>query len=178
MTEHDVKSSAEEAGFKVLDPVEMDLSEVREERVLLPPTNNVKLAIRKAVPFSNKADTYRGLNISYRVEDGITVGEEVKFKGSVVFGRICYFADPAQYDKDFFKKKQHLVPFMQLMKAVGQDISKVVVNDELLAELEGKIVLGDIRQRPNKFTAKDGTQVETTVNEVSRYKVVPAESQV
>lgn len=174
MTEEEIREQVDSTeGFKVLEPTELDLSDVREERVLIPPTNNVKLRVRKATPYSNQENTYRGLNVSFSIVDGISVGEDVKFKNSVVFSRTCYYADPQAYNKDFFKRRQHLVSFTQLMKALGKDISKIQVNDELLKEMEGKEVLGDIRQRANNFTAKDGTEVSTTINDISRFRSVP-----
>ena len=178
MDEQEITGKLQEAGFDVTEPVELDLSDVREERVLLPPANNVRLRIRKAAVWSNQDNTYRGLNISFSVEDGITAGSQTKFKGAVIFERICYYADPVVYNKDYFKRKQHLVSLKQLVKAIGGDVNKIVVNDDFLKRLEGCVVAGDIRQVPNSFTAKDGTQVNTTINTIVRFRPVAAEDQV
>lgn len=167
-----------EEGFEVVEPMELDLSDVKEERVLLPPTNNVRLRIRKVTNTGNQDNTYRQLNVSFQVEDGIQVGEETKFKGSVLFERVCYYADPMVYTKDFFKRKQHLVQLQQLMKAMGEDISKLKISDDFLASLTDKVVIGDIRQRANNFIAKDGTEVSTAINTVSRFRAVPEGSEV
>ena len=170
----DPRKAMEEAGFDVTEPVEVDLTDVREERVLLPPTSNVKLRIRKVTIVANKDNTYRQLNPSFQVEEGILVGGEIKYKGTVVFERICYYADPEAYTKEWFKKRQHLVALQQLLKAVGMDM-KTTINDELLSSLESQVVLATIGQKPNNFTAKDGTEVKTTVNTVSRFRAVPTE---
>jgi len=177
MIPDDVLDRKDETGFEVTEPVEVDLTDVREERVLLPPTDNVKLRIRKATTFHNEDNTYRGMNISFAVEEGISVGEEVKYKGAVMFERFCYYADPVAYDKDWFKKRQHLVGLSQLLKAVGKDL-KTVVNDGLLGDLAGKVVLGNVRQKPNNFTTKDGTEVSTTINTITRIRSLPVEDQV
>ena len=176
----DPRKAMEEAGFDVTEPVEVDLTDVREERVLLPPTSNVKLRIRKVTIVANKDNTYRQLNPSFQVEEGILVGGEIKYKGAVVFERICYYADPS-YSKpggsknpEWFQKRQHLVALQQLMKALGIDM-KTTINDEFLSSLGNQVVLASIGQKPNNFTAKDGTEVKTTVNTVSRFRAVPTE---
>ncbi len=172
MNAEEAKKNTEEI-FEVTEPVEMDLSEVKEERTLLPPAQDVKLGIRKAVSIANEAGTYRQLNISFQLVDGIMVGEELKYKGMIVFERMCYYADTTAYTKDWFKKKQHLVAIQQLMKALGKDM-KFTVNDEFLGSLTAQVVMASIGQKPNNFTAKDGTKVSNTINTVSRFKAVPA----
>jgi len=109
------KDMMEEAGFDVTEPMEVDLSDVREERTLLPPASNVKLQIRKATTTMNEDKTFRSMNISFQLVDGILVGEEVKYKGMVVFERVCYYADPQVYTKDWFKKRQHLVALQSVL---------------------------------------------------------------
>ena len=178
MTEEELKTASEEVGFQIIDPVELDLMDVKQERVLLPPTDNVKLRVRKATAIANKDNSYRQMNISFQVAEGIQMGEEVKYKGSVLFERVCYFADPKRYDKDFFKKRQHLVQLRGLLAALGEDLAKVVIDDGFLESLAGKELLADIRQKPNKFTAKDGTEVNDTVNFMPRFRELPSDASV
>ena len=169
------ESEVRENGIEIVDEVEVgDLSDVKEERTILPPTKMVKLRIRKATVLENKDKTYRQINASLALEDGIEVAGEVKYKGMVVWAKVCYFADPSVYTKDFFKKSQHLVELKKLATALGIDVKGIKVNDEFLAELEGKVVLADIRQKLNKFTTKDGTAVENIQNEVGNFKVAEA----
>ena len=167
-----LKEKLENAGFDVTDPIDVDLSNVKEERRLVPAANNILLRIRKVTARSNPSGTYRSLNISFQLENGIEIGGEVKYRGTVVFESVCYHADATVYTKDFFKKRQHLVALTQLMKALGRDMN-FKIDDEFLSSLEGQAVIGSITQKPNNYTTKDGVEVKTIVNAVNRFKAVP-----
>ena len=162
-------------GFGVVDPVELDLEGVKQERSLLPASDNVKLRIRKVTTIANMDNTYRQLNISFEVVDGIQVNGEVKYKGMVVFEKVCYYADLQKYTKDFFKKKQHLVALQGLVRALSLG-EKFTINDEFLSSLGGSMLLGDVRQVNNKYTTKDGTEVENMINTIVRFKPLSAEA--
>tara|TARA_Y100000310_G_scaffold341811_1_gene442259 strand:+ start:10891 stop:11415 length:525 start_codon:yes stop_codon:yes gene_type:complete len=169
----------DDVGFDVTEEIDLgDLSDVKEERPIVPPSRSVLLEVRKASNNVSKSGAYRQINLSLALVDGIQVGEETKYKGKVVFARVCYWADPETYTKDWFKNKQHLVALQQLLEAIDMDIKNVKFNDDLLRSLEGKKLLADIVQKKNQFTAKDGTEVDETVNDVIRFKHIPVDAQV
>ena len=165
----------ENKGFEVLDEVEIGtLDDVKEQRTVLPPTKGVKLLITKAEPRGSKDGAYRSINLACKLVDGI--GEEGKYKNMVVFSSVCYYADPDQYNKDFFKNKQHLVQLKYLKGAVIlTDPTKV--NDQFVSELANQYVVGDIVQtKPRTYTAADGTEVTTDIgNEVRNFKKIADE---
>ena len=98
MTIEEVKDWAKNEGFEVIDEVNIgNLTDLKEEKSILPPSKNVKLRIRKVSVFNNKDKTFRMLNMSLSLEDGITVNSEVKFKNMVVWSKVTYYADPTVY---------------------------------------------------------------------------------
>ena len=166
-------------GFEVTESLSLgSLEDVKEEKVLIPPSRDALLRIKKATNTLNADATYRQVSVQFVVEDGILIGNETKYKGSTVFGKYCYYADAEKYTKDYFKKRQHLVQFKNLINAIGEDVANVEVNDELWSKMSNTLVVGTIRQVANKYTAKDGTLIDEMKNEVSNIKVVPSESQV
>jgi hypothetical protein len=166
-----------EEGFSVIDEVNIgSLGDIKEVRNLIPPTKDVKLRIKKATSEKNADGSFRWINMSVAVEDGIRVNGSMAFRNSVLWAKATYYADPKVYTKDFFKSKQHLLDLKKLVSALGLDINNITINDEFINSLENKVILGDIRQKMNKFTTKDGVSVEEMKNEVVNFKPVPAGS--
>lgn len=157
-----------------------DLSQVREERQVIPATRRVRVKIIKTENRFNADNTYRWINLSLRLMRGIEVENEnetiTKFKGAVVFGRVCYYADPISYDDDFFKKKQHLVQLKYLINATGLTTTKI---DGHFIELliESPEILVDITVRKRKAVI-EGEELEITENEVRNYKPLDITEQV
>lgn len=176
----ELKDKLESSGFKIVEEIDVgNLDDVKDERPLLPVSTNVLLEIKQVTPCANTDETYRWLNIRYSLVDGIDVGGVPKFKNMSVWSdNVCYYADPEKYTKDFFTKRNHLIALKFFMKATNTEGRRI--SDTLLEELYGKRIMGTIRQFQNKFTAKDGTNVERIENNVpSRsLKTVPVESQV
>lgn len=179
----------EEAYYSGVEPVEVgDLTSVQELRQVIPATRGVKVLVRKAEHRGNEANTFRSINLELLLSEGIlsegTEGEQVvKYKGKVVFARVCYYADPEQYTKDFFKNKQHLVQLKYLGKATGVDLTQV--DGHKIDELVGKEVLVDIGIRKRQvFEAgqpvkdENGENVYQQENEVRNYKVLALEQEV
>lgn len=177
MTDEEAIKAAEKEGFEVVDEIEIGtLEDVKEIPRLIPPARNAKLQIGEVKVNANEAGTYRSLNVRFVISDGIDINGELKYKGMGVFSRVCYYADPAVYIKDFFKNKQHLVALKQLVAATQlSDATKM--NDAFCAELKGQIVLGNIIQRKAKaYTDKLGNeQPGEPSNEVVNFKKVPDE---
>lgn len=150
--------------FGGIEPVNVgDLSDVQEQKLLIPATKNVKLLIKDADMRTPKDhNDYRWINLQLQLVDGID--EAGKYKGKVVFGMVAYYANPAVYTKDFFTSKQHLVNLKQLIAATGIDGS---IDGHTPEKLKGKVVLADIWQKK-----------DLTDNEVGRYKTLSIEGQV
>lgn len=164
--------------YSGVEPIDVgNLDEVKEERQVIPATRSVKLAIAKAENAVNKENTYRSLNLQLSLVDGLTDG---KYKNKPIFTRVCYYADPNVYTKDFFTKKQHLVQLKYLKRAIG--FTSNVVDGHLLEELVGKQLLADIIVRKRKVLIDDGQggkeEVEQLDNEVRNFKALPVEQQI
>lgn len=189
-----VKEKLAGAGFEVVDEIEIgDLSDVKEERNILPPVKGIKVRIRKVTINQNKEGTFRQLNMSLAVEDGFEVAGEVKYKGSVIWARVPYYADSQVYTKDYFVKKQHLVELKKLALALSIDITDIKVNDEFLASLEGQLLTADVRQRASQYVIRNGKKItlnkevkalgdeqtfDDVQNEVGNFKAISSEAQV
>lgn len=159
----------ENEGFDVVEEVEIeDLTNIKEEKQLVPPAKKVKLLVKKAESKSSKDGAYAWINMQLQIVDGID--ELGAYKGKVVFGKVCYYADMAKYgEKDYFKKKQHLIGLKQLLTALGSDLSKAKIGDKFFSEITNQVVLGDITQTK-------GDEDFGPDNEVKNYREVPQES--
>lgn len=161
-------------GFQVVDEVEVeDLTNVKDERPLLPTTTNVKLEIKALKPGASEDNKYRWITPRFALVDGL--GADGKYKNMNVFGEnICYFADSVKYieestkpkSKEFFVKKGHLIALKFLLLACNKPVVGTKINDELLNELVGTQLIATIKQYQNSFTAKDGTEVNRLENQV------------
>ena len=163
--------------YSGVEPIDVgNLEEVREERQVIPATKNVKLQIIKAENAFNKENTYRSINLQLNLVEGI----DGKYKGKPIFTRVCYYADPNVYTKEWFTKKQHLVQLKYLKRAIG--FTSNVVDGHLLEDLKGKQLLGDIIVRKRKIIVDDGAggkeEVEQLDNEVRNFKVLPISSMI
>jgi hypothetical protein len=164
-------SDAMESGFSVCEEVVIgDLTQVKEEKQLVPAAKRVKLRVKKAESQASKDNAYRWINLQLQIVEGID--SECAYKGKVVFGKVCYYADMAKYgEKDFFKKKQHLIQLRYLLEALGLDLATVKINDAFMQGIANQIVLADITQTK-------GDEEYGPDNEVKNFRAVPAESMV
>lgn len=166
-----------ETYFAGIEPVEIgNLEEIKETRSVIPATRRVRMKIRKAEILVNPETTYRSLNLQLQLSQGI--GSDGKYKNKVVFSRICYYADPNVYVKDFFKNRQHLVPLKQLSKATGIDLSKVDGHTPELLE-QAPEVLADITIRKRSYQdPATGEVIETMDNDARNFTALPLTDQV
>ena len=164
-------------GFEIMAETDLgDLSDVQEQKVLIPPQADALFTIRKVTNYEKKVEgkvVMKQMNVSMALENGI--GVEGKYKGSIIFTRLTYWVDKEVYTKDFFKNNQHLVSLKKLLLALEYDIHTVKINDALLIDMSGKSLLATIKQKNNKWTSKDGEEIEEMINEVVNFKPVPAE---
>lgn len=169
-----------QAFYSGFEPVDVgDMSEVREIRTTIPATKGVRVKIVKADNLINASNTYRQINLQLKIVNGID--ETGKYKGKVVFGKVCYYADPTVYTKDFFKARQHLVQLKYLLKATG--IANTTIDGHILEQLvEAPEIKVDITVKKRKVTVDDGVggteTIEQLDNEVRNYKAIPVEEQV
>ena len=165
------------------------LTDVKEIRTLIPPSKNVKLQITGFLLFDKYENgddrNWKQIMLKFRVVEGVNVGGEVKYKGTIVSQTLPYFANPNNYDytKPFFGKGQFLIPLIQIVKATGIESPSMIkggltdANAEQIGKsLENKLIIGSIMQ--TKATVKDpetGKYVESgdLVNEVKFFKAVP-----
>lgn len=176
-----VKEQADFWGGTVVDAKEM--SSVK------PTTKDVKMLIKDVVVFNadkeGNAKDWKQIKVSFVLVDGITIGEEVKYKGALMTDTYVYFANPQKYDmnKNFYSKGAFLIPIKQLVLATGVDSPSLVLGgltDESISkfaeDIIGKYLLGTIMQV--KVTVKDeetGKYVPTDElkNEIKNFKKLP-----
>lgn len=148
------------------------LDNIIEQKILIPATRNVNMKITKAENFVNKDNTYRQINMQLRITKGID--EAGKYKNKVVFARVCYYADPTVYTKDFFKNKQHLVGLKQLVKATGIEFNGKVDGHFIDALANTNELRVDITIKKRVITI-EGNEQELQENEVRNFKPIPME---
>lgn len=167
------------------------LADVKEEKMLIPPTTNVKLQVFETKVINQNQDgtdrNWKMLVVRFKIVDGDEVGSEVKYKNSIVQTEtMCYFAnlDCGRYDvaKPFFAKGQYLIELKKLCQAIGftADLIKGGLSDssimELTEALKGRIVLGNIVQKPTtELNTETGIyeKTETMENVVRGIKALP-----
>lgn len=164
------------AYYSGVEPVDIgDLTDVKEERQVIPPTKNVKFQIVKAEATVNKANTFRQINLQCKLIDGID--EHGKYKNKIVFTRVTYYADPNTYTSEFFKKRQYLLALKYLKNAVGWDSS--VIDGHFIAQIENKVLKGDIIIKKGKRFVDDGNgnkiELEQLDNEIRNFKALAPE---
>jgi hypothetical protein len=161
--------------IEVTDEVAIgDLSTIKEDKPLIPPTRGVKLRIKKAETEIFKEGAFRNIKMQLQLVDGID--EEGKYKNSVVFQSVNYYADPEIYTSEFFTERKNLRDLKHLLNAVELS-DKSVVNDQLIAELGGQVVTGDITQKQDKpYVNKEGIEVTPDPkNEVRNIRAIAEE---
>ena len=169
-------------GFNVIEPMEIDVQDVKEQRSVLPARKDVKLRIKKAelrerrVQSEEKGGTgadnpvvTRSLNLSLSLVDGY---EDGKYKGFPLFQDVMYWADLNVKKGDWYGNKQHLVQLRFLLSALGLPM-KTTIGDQFIQEITGRELLGSIRTRKVQvFDPSTGKYVDTDDlrNEVGGYK--------
>jgi hypothetical protein len=172
MFEEEMKGVFTNDTLAVEEVVVGDISTLKQERSLIPPTKDVKFRIRSASVQANKDNSFRQIKLDLQIVDGIQVGEQLKFKNSRVFCNVTYYADPNKYTKEYFQKKQHLVQLKFLYGALGEDLLGVKINDAFLTSLNGRELLGSIKTIKSKdWVNNQGETVEGEMrNDVVNFK--------
>jgi len=170
----EVIETMEDAGFDA-DPttgeggrVIGDLSDVKEKKNLLPPSQNVKFQVTGASMVEQAEGKIEKLRLNLAVADGIEVANvetgvtELKYKGMMLSADAYIWADLNHYTKSWFQDKQHLIDIKKWLQGVRKGNGDLVppvfnvsnptgaVDDKMLAELEGQYCVGNIKQIPEK----------------------------
>lgn len=154
--------SEEQVPFEVTEEVQVgDLTTVQTE--ILPACQNLRVKIQKANVKTSKDKTLKSLNVQMQIVDGIQVGEELRFKGKVLFTGfmdVCIWADPETKDSQWYKSKQHLLGFKQFCQALDIDLANVKINDEFLQNLKARELLISIVHEEETSLDEHGNRVK------------------
>ena len=157
--------SDDQVGFDVVDEVVVgDLTDVKEQRQVLPVAQRVKVRIAKAGTQATKDKDIKSLKLDLRIVDGILVGEELKYANKPLFTGLMdlvYWGDlsvKGRSEKTWWTSKQYLIEFKKFCLATGFDIKDVRINDDFFQIITGKEVLVDIQHEEE--TAVDPTSGE------------------
>lgn len=163
-------------GFEVTEETEVqDLTEVKEQRTLVPATKDVKFVIYNASTQASKDKSIKSLKLELQIVDGIEVfnpetqEKEIKFIGRKMFTGfmdLVYWADmtkAGRTDSDWWKNNQHLVGFKQLCMALGISLAGIKVNDKFVTELVGRNVLATITHEEDTAVDEKGARQKTGV---------------
>lgn len=175
---------------------EWDIFNVKKEVTLLPPTTNVPVKILeiKQINKTKEGDelAWKMLVVKFQLTEGIDVGGERKFKGSILESNLlCYNASESKYDfsKPFYSKQQFLVEFASLCKAIDLrcPIGKTGATEESMAEwipeATGQRLTISVLQQPveikdpetGKYVAKVPTELK---NIAANFKKLPESSSI
>jgi len=162
-----------------------DLTQVKEQRSLVPAASNVKMRIAKAGTQINKDKDIKSLKIEVRIVDGIEVpvldpetnqptGEsramyinKPMFTG---FMDLVYFGNPNTRTGKWWKTKQHLVQFKKFCDALGFDLKDIKVNDAFLNTIIDAEVLVDIQHEEETAETVDGNTGEKTRKKLGTFR--------
>lgn len=184
----------EEVQFDVNDQVEIEsLDDVEQSQFVLPPASNVLLSVAKVKASTTKDGGFKQLEVSYRLVEGIETDGELKYKN--VFAntfpqRIFYWVSsekkeaglnaPKSSTRDWYKNKQYLVEFKNILNACGITVNEFLKDgkldvDNLIPALQGKEVRGNIVQFEETMPDREtGEKIKTGrfLNEVRYLKAV------
>jgi hypothetical protein len=154
-----------------------DLTQVKDEKQLVPPAKKVKVIIKKAELAVNKTGAWKTLNLQLQIADGID--STGAYKGKVVFAKPCVEALPDGVDKngvsysdcEWYKKNKHLLDIKKFFEALSLSITGCELDDSFCQSLVGQALLVDITQTKGNDTFGPD-------NEVKNYRELPASSMV
>lgn len=161
--------------FEVQDEFEVqDLTDVKQERNLMPVAKGLKVRIDKAATQMNKAKDIYSLKLELRVVDGIEqvnpeTGEtKMAYVNKPLFTGmmdLVYGAKDAstrdKAGKSWWKNGQHLVEFKNFCNALEIPLKGVKINDQFLADLIGRELLVDVTHEAETALDANGNNVKT-----------------
>ena len=140
----------EDAPFSVTEEYQLgDLSEVKEDRVVLPVQSGVKFRVQKASQRISKDGSIKSVTVELRLVDGIPIpgSEELRYKNKPMFVDMPYWTTRTT-PRYAGKNQSYLVPLKQFFGALGYDAkSPPLLGDGFYSEILGRELLGDITVR-------------------------------
>ena len=138
-----------------------DLSEVKEDRTVLPVSSNVLLRISRASSRLNAKSGITSLNLQVNLVEGVDVPEKdqvgnltgnltKKYANKVEFVELPYKVDPALRTEPRWvsKNRPYLIPLKQFVLALGYDLKNApTIGDAFCQELTGREFRADIIHR-------------------------------
>lgn len=162
----------EEVGFDVTEEIVVgDLSEVKEQKFIVPATANVKVRIQKASVAVNKDKDVKFLKLELRIAEGILNEEGIpQYVNKPMFTNtgnpaegLVIWADTTvkgRDQKDWWKNRQYQIECVKFLKALDFPIKPAPnVTDEFLQSLLGREVLVDIQHEEETAKNESGEYV-------------------
>lgn len=145
-----------------------DLSTVQS--AILPVCQNIVGEIKKASIAETKDGGMAFIKLELSLPEGIPTPNdngdvEYRYRNKSVFPGMLetvFWADKSKKTSQWFKDKQHLVPFKQFCAALDlKDVEKQIEEtpDEFLIALKGRRILFSIKHEANTFPDESGTRV-------------------
>lgn len=158
--------SDEEVPFDVNDEIDVgDLSD--QQGGVLEPASKVRFHIKKAsVRTAEDKDTKTWMVKRLVVEAQVTsdgVDGEGKYANKVLFPELILTFNKSDFPDAFAKpwwEKEARYPTKQFLKAMGEDITNVRINDDFLSGLTGREFIADIKR--SEIRAKKNGKYEGT----------------
>lgn len=157
--------------FQVFEEVEVqDLTAVPDsDQTILPPARGVLVEISRPKVNVNEGKDLKVLSLGLKLVEGIEVddpeqGQVFKYKGMFVnhgWMDFCFYADPTTRNSDWWKAGKAFITFKQLVKALDLPLQGLKINDEFLANLNGKQIRVDIVQEKDTTKDAEGNRVKT-----------------
>lgn len=167
-------------GFQIEDEIDVgDLSD--QQGGVLEPHPRVQFSVKKAsVRTAEDKDTKTWMVKRLAVEAQIGplgVDGEGKYANKVLFPEFILTFNKADFPETYSKpwwEKEARFPTKQFLKAIGEDITSVRVNDDFLLNLIGREFIADIKRTEIRQKGDDGKYAGTGdyKNELTNFRSV------
>lgn len=142
----------EEAPFAVTEEYQLgNLTEVKEDRVVLPVQSAARFRIQNAAARTSKDGSIKSISLELRLVDGIDVGGETKYQNKPMFVDVIYWVDTNVRSSKWWTSpnKPYLLPLKQLLTALEYPLdAPPKLNDQFYSEIKGREVRADITVDP------------------------------
>lgn len=168
--------------FEVVEEYQLpSLTEVKEDRVVVPAADSVLMTVTNANMRTSKDGSIKSVALQLRLNEGIPVpsenGIETRYQGKIMFADLPFWADTAIRTGTRYtgKNQSYLNPLKLLLLALGYDIanppkiSDTFLNDIKGRELRANIGLREIRTQDPPGSGKYVGTGEY-VNELRNFK--------
>lgn len=183
--------------FDINDTVEIEnIDEVKQTKNVIPASSNVLLVISKVTGDTSKDKESKTLNFTFKLVNGIETADGIKYKGSIATSfpqRVTYWVAPDKVQskinaagkettKNWWKNKQYLVEFKQILIACGIDpkleefkVEGRLQVDSLISAIKDQQLIANITQKEEQAFDKSTGEYKglgTFQNEVKNFRKV------